>query len=405
MAAANAAYAASGVNITMNLVHMAQVSYTESGDMGVSLDRVTSATDGYMDDVHTLRNQYGADLVGLITNETNYCGIAWVNSSASYAFSVTYWGCFAGQTFAHEVGHNQGNLHDRPDGGSGGAYPYSYGFRTCDYPALSNGHAFRTVMAYSCTGVPRVNYFSNPNLLYNGAPMGIAYETDPANSADNVRSMNNTSAAKAAFRTSNATLPATPGNLAGTAITPDQINLTWTDNATDETAYSVERATGSGTYSVVATLGANAASYGNTGLAGATTYSYRVRAYNGSGYSQYSNVVTLTTPPAVPTAVPDAPGSPTVSLAGRTATLRWTDVATETSYDLRREQLSTKGTTWTATTLSLAANVTSRSENLSKGRTYRYAVRATNAGGGSVFVPVSCAGIAGCTNTSQFKVP
>lgn len=403
VAAANSAYANSGVNIQMNLVHTALVDYTETGDMGVSLDRVRITNDGYMDGVHALRDQYGADLVALITNESNYCGIAYVNSSASSAFSVTWWNCFAGQTFAHEVGHNQGNSHDRANG-SGGAYPYSYGYRTCDHPALANGQSFRTVMAYSCTGVNRVNYFSNPNVLYNGvAQMGISYELDPTRSADNARSMNNTAASKAAFRSPPGTLPAAPTSLAGTAASSTQINLTWVDNAGDETGYHIERAVGGGSYGQIATLAAGATSFANTGLIASTTYSYRVRAYNSAGFSSYSNAVTVTT--QAPPPPPAAPGSPTVSLSGRTATISWTDVAGETSYQLVREVLNTKNNTWSATTTTLAANTTSRSEGLSRGKTYRYKIRAVNASGSSDYALVSCAGITSCTNTSQFRVP
>ena len=63
-----------------------------------------------------------------------------------------------------------------------------------------------------------------------------------------------------------------------------QLTLTWTDKATNETGYRVERKTGStGTYSQIAVLGANSISYVDPSLAGSTTYCYRVRAYNAAG--------------------------------------------------------------------------------------------------------------------------
>jgi hypothetical protein len=75
-----------------------------------------------------------------------------------------------------------------------------------------------------------------------------------------------------------------------------QLTLTWTDKATNETGYRVERKTGStGTYSQIAVLGANSISYVDASLAGSTTYCYRVRAYNATGVSAYSNAACATT--------------------------------------------------------------------------------------------------------------
>jgi hypothetical protein len=91
---------------------------------------------------------------------------------------------------------------------------------------------------------------------------------------------------------------ATPTNLTATANnTSLQVVLSWTDNANNETAYTVERATGTGTYAAIANLAANANSYTNTGLATGNTYSYRVRATTSTANSDYSNVAiaTLTT--------------------------------------------------------------------------------------------------------------
>ena len=53
---------------------------------------------------------------------------------------------------------------------------------------------------------------------------------------------------------------------------------------------------GSGeTYAEIATVGANVTTYSNTGLNASTTYYYRVRAYNSSGNSTYSNEANATT--------------------------------------------------------------------------------------------------------------
>ncbi len=81
-----------------------------------------------------------------------------------------------------------------------------------------------------------------------------------------------------------------------------QVGLTWQDNSTNETGFKIERATGSGSYSLLATIAANTTNYSDTSVAAGGTYSYRVYAYNSAGSSGMSNVATLTTPAAGNTA-------------------------------------------------------------------------------------------------------
>jgi hypothetical protein len=97
--------------------------------------------------------------------------------------------------------------------------------------------------------------------------------------------------------TAPATLPAAPSNLRAVAASRNQINLTWNDNASNETAYLIERSNSSGSgYVQIAAVGANVASYSSTGLKSNKTYYYRVRASNGSGNSGYSNTASAKTP-------------------------------------------------------------------------------------------------------------
>ena len=76
-----------------------------------------------------------------------------------------------------------------------------------------------------------------------------------------------------------------------------QLTLTWTDNSSDEDGFAVEREIGSaGTFTQVATVGPDVASYIDSGLDSATVYCYRVRAFNTVGDSAYSNEACGTTP-------------------------------------------------------------------------------------------------------------
>src|SRR5574341_1749220 len=99
--------------------------------------------------------------------------------------------------------------------------------------------------------------------------------------------------------------PKDPTGLVATAASSHQINLSWMDNATDETNYYIERSPdGSGSWTVIATLSANINDYSDAGLIQNTVYYYRVRcavdaAYSKhskhSKYSKYSNTASATT--------------------------------------------------------------------------------------------------------------
>jgi hypothetical protein len=93
-------------------------------------------------------------------------------------------------------------------------------------------------------------------------------------------------------------VPNAPSNLTANPVSPTQINLSWTDNSNNETGFSIERCEGQNctNFGEIATVGANVTSYSNTGLTGNTRYRYRVRAFNLSGNSGYTNIVTVRTP-------------------------------------------------------------------------------------------------------------
>jgi hypothetical protein len=201
---ANTAYANSGITLRVRLVYSGGVNYNDSGDFNTDLDRLTSTNDGYIDQVHALRDTYKADLVSLLINDTTYCGLAWLMGNVSTAFapqgfSVVSWQCISNYSFQHEMGHNMGSMHDPANaGGGGGAYSYSYGYQ-------NPSNVFRTVMAYNCpSGCPRVNYFSNPNVNYAGYPTGTSTQ-------NNALSINNTAYTVANFRVANTARPDTIG--------------------------------------------------------------------------------------------------------------------------------------------------------------------------------------------------
>ena len=89
--------------------------------------------------------------------------------------------------------------------------------------------------------------------------------------------------------------PAAPSDLVVSTVSSSRIDLTWVDNASDETSFEIERQSGGSGFSQIAVVGADVTSYSDTGLAASTTYDYRVRATNAAGASPYSNTASATT--------------------------------------------------------------------------------------------------------------
>ena len=111
------------------------------------------------------------------------------------------------------------------------------------------------------------------------------------------------------------TAPAAPGSLVATAASLSQINLTWTNNATNAIGFKIERKTGaSGAYSEIKRLaGTGVLSFSDTGAGTGTLFYYRLRAFNGSGVdSPYSNEASATSLGGVTIFVNFQPASATV---------------------------------------------------------------------------------------------
>ena len=196
VANANTAYVNSQINTQLRIVYSGELAFVETpSSITGDLTKLTSTSDGNIDQVHTLRNQYGADIVTLMGagySSAGYCGIGYLMGSpstsfASYAFNVVDRACAAGNlSYAHEVGHNQGLHHDPPNASGTPSYPYAYGYQ-------DPGGAFRTVMSYG--GAPRVTHFSNPLINYASRPTG-------ASTQNNASALNGTAGTVANFRSS-----------------------------------------------------------------------------------------------------------------------------------------------------------------------------------------------------------
>ena len=107
----NAAYDLSGVKIELRLAHAAYTDHTSSS-VTSALHALTNNGDGDMDEAHSLRTQYGADVVQLITGETfSGIGVGWKGPRKDRMFSVSRYSYAIGYyTFGHEIGHNMVGL-------------------------------------------------------------------------------------------------------------------------------------------------------------------------------------------------------------------------------------------------------------------------------------------------------
>ncbi len=184
--------------------------------------------------------------------------------------------------------------------------------------------------------------------------------------------------------------PPAPSVLNSNPTSNSQINISWTDNSTNEDGFKIERKTTTGgTYAEIAQVGANVTTYNSTGLAGGTQYCYRVRSYNAAGNSAYSNESCNTT-------LPDAPSAPLSLVANivqnpLSVELMWTDNSTnEDGFIIEKE---------TATDAfvvidSVTANVSIYTDLSVTFLTYNYRVKAYNVTGSSAY-----------SNIAQVSVP
>lgn len=173
------------------------------------------------------------------------------------------------------------------------------------------------------------------------------------------------------------TAPAAANGLTATATSSSQIDLTWSDNSSNETGFIIERSpNGTGSWSQVGTAAQNATSFNNTGLSGNVTYYYRVTAVNVNVKSAPSNTANALTYPSTPSnLVATAIGSARIDLS-------WTDSSGAPS-DFKIQRKTGQGGTYADVATTTAPANTYSDTGLQPGTTYYYQVRATNATGDS----------------------
>ena len=208
------------------------------------------------------------------------CGLAWVLNRvdltpaalATYGFSVVAEDCATGYySFGHEMGHNMGTDHAKDDNAPHGPYAYGSGYKQ------TTGTKWRTIMAYDANcSCGRINYWSNPTVLYNGLAAGV--DANSAQGAANYQVLNNTRMIVANFRAA-----ITGGGPPADATGPQ---LTISSPANNQTV-SASTITVSGT--------ASDAGRGDSGISSVTVNGVRATGdtATGSGTASWSRTITL----------------------------------------------------------------------------------------------------------------
>jgi fibronectin type 3 domain-containing protein len=171
--------------------------------------------------------------------------------------------------------------------------------------------------------------------------------------------------------------PAAPTGLTIQSASGTSVNLAWLDNSSNETGFQLERSTASSfsPSSLVANLAAERTTYTDSGLTPATTYYYRIAAFNNAGSSVWATTSGMTQASSVllpPQGVTAVPGDGLVTIA-------WTASTGATQYAVARS--TTKGGPYSV--VQSGAGTSEVDRGLTNRTLYYYVVTASNTNGQS----------------------
>jgi hypothetical protein len=202
--------------------------------------------------------------------------------------------------------------------------------------------------------------------------------------------------------------PAAPSDVVPAALGPDQVRLTWSDNAFNENGFTVQGTIAGGEFVPMATLPPNTTATVIGDLDDDTLFEFRIRAFNGAGPSDWSPVVAVETdlgPPDAPSELLAAPAS------ASSVSLTFVDGSdSENDFVVEARNPMSPGEGWTVVKSGVVAvpdspTVTTVVDGLTTGLPYAFRVLARNAAGDSApsntdaATPNDAIGTGGCDDS------
>ncbi len=231
-----------------------------------------------------------------------------------------------------------------------------------------------------------------------GGSVMVAGRTDSADFSTGGAGIGATAGAGDGFLGRVPTAPLAPVDLVVNAVALRSISLSWVDAGGGRGSFELERRSGGGSFSPLASVPAGTTSFVDDTVAPSSTYAYRVLAVVDGTPSAFSNEVAAITP-VVP--VPVRPGTPVVeALSPRTVRVQWEDRSDdELSFEVFR---SVDGGA-PALLKSLSADTTVLDDVVTPDRTWTYAVRAVGVTGASPLTSYAGAATAGTLSVDPLK--
>jgi fibronectin type 3 domain-containing protein len=246
---------------------------------------------------------------------------------------------------------------------------FSYAIERCAGAGCSNFVEIARALGENATGFRDAPVTSGATYTYRVRAVGFTGNSGYSNTATAM--------------TTAIVPPATPSNLTA-AWSGNTVQLSWVDNAADEIQFAIERcvAAACSTFTQIGAVDANVTSYVDTAVVGGQNYSYRVRAWESSVYSDYSNVAIVTTPLALPLAPTSLAASSTTR---RQITLTWRNTAPNAA-SITVQRCTGSMCMGFVDVAQIAATATSWTDpGVKSGSRYRYRVYASNAAGRSPY--------------------
>jgi hypothetical protein len=173
------------------------------------------------------------------------------------------------------------------------------GVNNLSIPNPSDGMSFDIVLVQPASGSGTLNL--PVGSAVGGGNAGLITLSATPNAVDRLLGVYNAPLGEFMFTPpglnyTTAALPSAPTTLVPGTITSTSIQMSWTDNSSNETSFDIERSTDGGTsFNTIATNAPNVATFTDSSLTPGFTYLYKVRAGNTGGYSVYTNTITQAT--------------------------------------------------------------------------------------------------------------